>query len=227
MERPRVTVLAFGPLRERIGMAELAAEGVTVREIWDDVVRAHPDAAELRDSIRAARNHSYCRWDDIVAAGDTIAFLPPVAGGSDRLRRVHVAITESVIDVPSVLASVAGDGDGAIASFIGRVRSTSDGHTVSSIDYEAYGAMAESELRAIGEALCERGISAISIVHRVGSLRAGEASVLIAVAAPHRDSALRACGDAIEMLKRSVPVWKREHRDDGAHWVDERVSHAT
>jgi MoaE-MoaD fusion protein len=225
VERPRVTVLAFGPLRERIGAAELDAEGVTVREIWDQVVRAHPDAAALRESIRAARNHSYCEWDDAVATGDTIAFLPPVAGGSDRARRVHVALTEAAIDVPSVLASVAGDGDGAIASFIGRVRSMSDGHAVSGIDYEVYGAMAEAELRGIGDAMCDRGISAISIVHRVGSLRVGDASVIIAVAAPHREAALRACADAIDMLKQSVPIWKREHRDDGAHWVDQR-SHA-
>jgi len=118
---------------------------------------------------------------------------------------------------------VGGDADGAVAVFVGRVRDHSDGHAVSRIDYEAYPPMAESEMRRIAVALAARdGVSRIAITHRVGSLGVGDPSVVIAVAGPHRAAALAACHDAIDMIKETVPIWKREHRDDGAHWVDAR-----
>jgi molybdopterin synthase catalytic subunit len=91
------------------------------------------------------------------------------------------------------------------------------------MDYEAYGEMAEAEMRRIGTELYDRGgISTITIVHRTGSLLIGEASVVVVVAAPHRDAAFPACQEALEQIKRTVPVWKREHRTDGARWVDAR-----
>jgi molybdopterin synthase catalytic subunit len=91
------------------------------------------------------------------------------------------------------------------------------------MDYEAYAEMAEVEMRRIGEELHERGgISTITIVHRTGSLLVGEASVIVVVAAPHRDTAFPVCQEAMEMIKTTVPVWKREHRTDGARWVDAR-----
>jgi len=122
-----------------------------------------------------------------------------------------------------VMEGVGGAGDGAVAVFVGRVRNNSDGHEVSRIDYDVYREMAEREMREIATSIHARaGITAIAIVHRVGTLLVGEASVVIAVAAPHRDAAFPACQDAIEMIKLTVPVWKREHRDDGAHWVDAR-----
>jgi MoaE-MoaD fusion protein len=224
MQGAEVTVLLFGPLRERVGIPEMHVQGGTVREVWQAVVRAHPAAARADRGVRPARNLSYCDWNSRVEMGDTIAFIPPVAGGSsDDDTPVSVAITADPIDVAAVVTGVGSRRDGAVASFVGTVRDHSDGHQVTRIDYEAYAEMAESEMRRIGEALYLRGgISAIVMVHRVGSVAVGEASVVIAVAAPHRDGAFPACQDAIEMIKRTVPVWKREHRDDGAHWVDAR-----
>jgi molybdopterin synthase catalytic subunit len=97
---------------------------------------------------------------------------------------------------------------------------------VSRIEYEVYREMAEREMRIIATSLLARDdITAIAIVHRVGILEVGEASVAIAVAAPHRGAAFSACHDAIDMIKQTVPVWKREHRDDGARWVDSRQGH--
>jgi molybdopterin synthase catalytic subunit len=153
-----------------------------------------------------------------------IAFLPPVAGGSGALvaSSVRVALTEVPIDF-GVATDVAGDADGALAVFVGRVRNHSDGHAVSGIDYEAYAEMAESQMRRIAEALMERdGVSAVAITHRVGRLQIGDVSVVVAVSGPHRAAALAACSDAIDMVKQSVPIWKREHRDDGMRWVDAR-----
>jgi molybdopterin synthase catalytic subunit/molybdopterin converting factor small subunit len=218
-----VRVLVFGPLRERVGVGELHIEGRTVREVWDALVRVHPGAAASAGSIRAARNLDYCDWNTVVCDGDTVAFIPPVAGGSDDAGPVRVSVTATVIDVAAIIDSLGTSRDGAVAVFIGTVRDSSDGVAVTGIDYEAYSEMAEVEMRRIGEALQARGgITSITMVHRTGTLAVGEASVVVGVTAPHRDTAFPACQDAIAMIKRTVPVWKREHREDGARWVDAR-----
>ena len=218
-----VTVLVFGPLRERVGAAEVHVAGATVQEVWDELVRRHPAAAVDAASVRAARNLGYCEWNTAVRTGDTIAFIPPVAGGSDDASPVCVWITDVPIDIAAVIASAGTSRDGAVASFIGRVRDHSDGVAVRRMDYEAYAEMAEEEMRRIGDELLARsGISTITIVHRTGALLVGDASVLVVVTAPHRDAAFPACQEALELIKKTVPVWKREHRADGARWVDAR-----
>ena len=218
-----VTVLVFGPLRERIGIPELRGHGATVAEVWADLATEH-HLGEVPAGVRAARNLEYCEWNETVSAGDVIAFLPPVAGGSGVTTepRVQVEISSSPIDLAAAI-DVGGDEDGAVAVFIGRVRNHSDGHAVSRIEYDVYPEMAELEMRRIALALIERdGVSRVAITHRVGTLDVGDASVVIAVSGPHRAAALAACHDTIDMIKESVPIWKREHRDDGAHWVDAR-----
>jgi len=184
-----VTVLVFGPLRERLGVRELQARGTTVREVWDAMVRQFPAAGGATSGIRAARNLSYCDWDAALSSGDTVAFLPPVAGGSGAgqgLEPVRVAITDAPIDVAAVMEGVGGAGDGAVAVFVGRVRNNSDGHEVSRIDYDVYREMAEREMREIATSIHARaGITAIAIVHRVGTLLVGEASVVIEIGRAH------------------------------------------
>ena len=104
---------------------------------------------------------------------------------------MRVSVTDAPIDVGSVIASAGSSGDGAVATFVGRVRDNSDGVAVERIDYEAYAEMAEVEMRRIGEELHARGgVSTITIVHRTGTLNVGEASVVVVVAAPHRDRRL-------------------------------------
>lgn len=218
-----VTVLVFGPLRERIGAAELRAPGATVAEVWASLASSHGLSA-IPDGVRAALNLEYCDWDSAVTPGDVIAFLPPVAGGSGAVatERARVSLSDAPIDVAEAIRA-GGPEDGAVAVFIGRVRDRSDGQTVRALDYEAYVAMAEAEMRRIANSLLGRGaISSVAITHRVGTLAVGDVSVVVAVAAPHRAAALAACHDAIDMVKETVPIWKREHRDDGAHWVDAR-----
>jgi MoaE-MoaD fusion protein len=218
-----VTVLVFGPLRERVGVSEVRVAGTTVQEVWNELVRRHPSAAVDAESVRAACNLNYCDWTTAVHGGDTIAFIPPVAGGSDDQSPVRVWITDALIDVGSLIASAGTSRDGAVATFVGRVRDHSDGVAVHRMDYEAYAEMAESEMLRIGKELYDRGgISTITIVHRTGSLLIGDASVVVVVAAPHRDAAFPACQEALELIKKTVPVWKREHRTDGARWVDAR-----
>jgi molybdopterin synthase catalytic subunit/molybdopterin converting factor small subunit len=218
-----VTVLVFGPLREHVGAGEVRVGGGTIQEVWEELVRRHPAAAADAASVRAARNLHYCDWTTAVHDGDTVAFIPPVAGGSDDSPPVRVWITNAPIDIASVIASAGTPRDGAVATFVGRVRDHSDGVAVHRMDYEVYAEMAESEMLRIGRELHDRGgISTITIVHRTGALLIGDASIVVVVAAPHRDTAFPACQEALEMVKGSVPVWKREYRADGAHWVDAR-----
>lgn len=217
-------MLVFGPLREQVGVPKMRVRGSTVREVWLAVLREHPRAARTSAAVRPARNLTYCDWDSPVQDGDPIAFIPPVAGGStDIVVPVRVAITDQPIDVAQLIGGIGSARDGAVTSFVGIVRDHSDGHAVSRIDTGRTRRWPRVRCH-IGDSLYRRGgISTILVVHRVGLVEeVGEASVVIAVAAAHRDPAFAACHDAIAMIKRSVPVWKREHRDDGAHWVDAR-----
>ena len=132
-----------------------------------------------------------------------------------RLQTAPIALDELVLDVR-------GDGDGAVATFLGTVRDHNAGRKVLHLEYEAYGGMAEREMEAIAaEVVLRHGVSRVAIVHRTGRLEIGEASVGIAVSARHRAEAFDAARDVIDTLKRTVPIWKREHFEDGAVWVGE------
>jgi molybdopterin synthase catalytic subunit len=130
-------------------------------------------------------------------------------------------LSSEPIDLADFVAS-ARPSDGAVCAFVGVVRNESDGRETVAIEYEAYGEMAESELSRIARSLSEEWPRArFRIRHRVGRLSIGEASVAIVATAPHRDEAFAACRAAIERIKKSVPIWKREIRPDGSsEWVD-------
>jgi len=132
------------------------------------------------------------------------------------------AIADHVIDPAALTAEVAHDRNGATVLFLGTVRETNDGRSVTGIEYSAYRSMAERELAAIvAEASREFGTSDIVVEHRVGTLDIGEVSVAIAVAHPHRGAAYDASRYVIEHIKRRVPIWNREHYSDGTReWVD-------
>jgi molybdopterin synthase catalytic subunit len=111
-------------------------------------------------------------------------------------------------------------GDGAVVTFIGTVRDNHMGKRVLALEYEAYADMAESEMRRIGtELITQYGLHGIAMRHRVGKLAVGEISVIIAVSAPHRSEAFAACSEALDRLKATVPVWKKEYFEDGEIWV--------
>ena len=125
------------------------------------------------------------------------------------------------IDVGALVAAVRGDGDGAVSVFLGTVRDSNAGKAVLFLEYEAYGRMAEAEIERIAAlAMARFGVTRAGVIHRVGRVEIGEASVAIAVAAPHRAAAMDACRFVIDTLKTSVPIWKREHFADGAVWVE-------
>lgn len=130
-------------------------------------------------------------------------------------------VTADPIDVAALLASVPSPSDGAVLLFVGVVRDENDGRGVASLEYEAYAEMAERKMREIAdEARARWPVGDVALVHRVGRLEIGEASVAIAVASPHRAEAYEASRYLIEQLKRRVPVWKREGYVEGeTRWV--------
>ncbi len=125
------------------------------------------------------------------------------------------------IDVAELVSETRGDGDGAISLFLGTVRNVNAGRRVLFLEYEAYGGMAEREMERIGaDAVARFEVTRVAIVHRTGRLEIGETSVAIAVAAPHRANAMDACRFVIDALKATVPIWKREHSERGAVWIE-------
>jgi len=141
-----------------------------------------------------------------------------VDGGCD-IARVTTDPSDSAALV-SLMSGLRRDSSGAIASFIGVVRNEHGGRRVHHLIYEAYPPMAEQELKRIAAELRSRwAVDGVSLVHRLGRLEVGEASVVVAVAAPHRREALEACALGIERIKQSVPIWKKEFSDQGEEWI--------
>jgi MoaE-MoaD fusion protein len=142
--------------------------------------------------------------------------MPNTAVDSDLFALIH-----SPIETATVAASVRADNDGAIVTFDGFVRNESHGRHTLYLEYEAYEPMALAKMREIGLSVHEKfTIHRLAIVHRLGRLDIGETSVFIAVSAPHRAEAFDACRFAIDTLKRTVPIWKKEFFEDGAVWAD-------
>lgn len=141
--------------------------------------------------------------------------------GSPMSERLKLEITPDPID-PSILVQLATALDGAVVTFLGVVRGSTDGRAVAGLDYEAYEEMAVKEMKRIAEEAIDKwSISKIAIIHRTGSLEVGDVSVAIAVSAPHRGEAFDACEFLIDTLKVSVPIWKKELFEDGSSsWVE-------
>jgi molybdopterin synthase catalytic subunit len=139
----------------------------------------------------------------------------------------HVATGEIIelvrepVNAARLVASVRRDADGAVATFDGCVRNQSHGRATRYLEYEAYEEMALAKMQGIAAALHEQfAIGRVAMAHRLGRLEIGETSVFIAVSAPHRAAAFAACRYAIDTLKRTVPIWKKEYFEDGAVWAE-------
>lgn len=132
-----------------------------------------------------------------------------------------VRLVQDEIQVAELLAEIASPRDGALALFLGTVREHNAGRRVLFLEYDAYPAMATAEMARIErEAMTRFALSSVVVVHRTGRLELGEVSVAVAVAAPHRADAMEACRFVIDELKRSVPIWKKEHFEGGAVWIE-------
>jgi molybdopterin synthase catalytic subunit/molybdopterin converting factor small subunit len=204
-----VRVRLFAGLRERAGWSERELEDVArVADVWPALeLGAEPQG------LLYAVNKEYADAERKLADGDVVALIPPVSGGAFRLSAEPLSL-EAVVD------EVRSDAAGAIATFVGTTRVRSRDRTVVHLDYEAYEEMAEQVMAQIAAELTGRyALCAIAIHHRTGRVEIGEASVVIAVSAPHRQDALAACKDAIDTLKERVPLWKKEVYEGGEEWI--------
>jgi MoaE-MoaD fusion protein len=207
----RITVKLFAGLRERAGESKRELEldaGARVGDVWSPL-----GLGEEPEGLLYAVNKEYAPPDRRLSDGDEVALIPPVSGGEFRL-------TADPIEVGAVIAEVADNQAGAVATFLGTTRAHSRGRTVLYLEYEAYEGMAEKVMEEIGETLRGRyELCRIAITHRVGRVGIGETSVAIAVSAPHREHALAACKEAIDTLKVDVPLWKKEVYEGGEEWI--------
>jgi molybdopterin synthase catalytic subunit/molybdopterin converting factor small subunit len=206
-----VRVRLFAALRERAGSGSVEIDlpdEARVGDVWGAL-----DLGDEPPGILFAVNKAYAGRDAALSAGDEVALIPPVSGGSFRL-------VEEPLSLDAAVEEVRGDGAGAIATFTGTVRNRSRGRDVLHLEYEAYEGMAEEVMDDLATKLTERhGLSGVSIHHRIGRVEIGEASVVIAVSAPHRAEALAACKEAIDELKVSVPLWKKEVYEGDEEWI--------
>jgi len=217
--RMRISVLYFAVFRDRLGRDEEQLElpdGARVRDAIAALAARHAPIATLLGKFRVAVNQDFSDDEVVLADGDELALIPPVAGGSGR----HVLLLAEPLSLDRCVAAVAGAGMGGIVTFTGMVRRNSRGLTVTHLEYEAYGTMAVREMTRLCEEIeAEVAGVRLAVEHRTGTLQIGDLAVVIAAAAPHRAEAFTACRAMIDRLKERVPIWKKEFSDDGAVWV--------
>jgi molybdopterin synthase catalytic subunit len=221
----RVRVLFFGQLKDIAGVSQEDAElseGARVEDLYERYARRFPRLAEFRPSVAASVNQEYAEWRAALAAGDEVAFLPPVSGGQQTaISDDIIVLVREPIRPREIMENLKAPEDGAAVVFDGFVRNNFKGRRTLYLEYEAYEPMAYSKMREIGAQIrAQFSIHRLAIVHRLGRLEVGETSVFIAVSAPHRAAAFDACRYAIDTLKRTVPIWKKEFFAGGAVWAE-------
>lgn len=206
-----VRVRLFAALRERAGSGSVDVElpeGAVLGDVWPVL-----GLGEEPDGLLYAVNRAYAEPATRLAPGDEVAVIPPVSGGDCTLSDDPLSLEEAVAQVRS-------DEAGAVATFVGTTRDRSRGRDVLYLEYEAYEGMAEAVMADLVDRLKERhDLCEVAIHHRVGRVDIGGTSVVIAVSAPHRAAALAACREAIDELKVTVPLWKKEVYEGGEEWI--------
>jgi molybdopterin synthase catalytic subunit len=208
-----VTVLLFAMLRERAGARQITIElpdGARVRDALDklgDIAAGLP--------LVMAVNREYAPEDHVLDAGDELALIPPVSGGSSHAATVHARVTDEPLSLDAVSARVRDPRAGAVVSFQGVTRD------VDRLEYEAYVEMAEERIAAIvAEAVERHGLCAAAAEHRVGDVPLSEPSVIVAASSAHRGEAFAGAREIIDRLKAEAPIWKKEIDGGEGRWVE-------
>jgi len=240
----KIKVRLFASYREAAGAPVVEVqidEGAAGEAVWKALISRHPALASLPAPAGYAINDEYVTIRRPLRESDEVALIPPVSGGDaddvpgrGDLRTdvpevrpgtatVHppvIAITDQPISIDQILREAADPGAGAIVLFLGVVRDNARGRRIKHLTYEAYVALARREMEKVAAAASERWpVMRVVIAHRMGRLEVGEASVAIAVSAPHREAGFQAGRFAIDTLKKTVPIWKKEVWEGGEAWV--------
>ena len=205
-----VRVRLFAGLREQAGWSQRDLDGIArVADVWAAVgLGTEPEG------LLYAVNREYAERERELHDGDEVAVIPPVSGGAFR-------VTEEPLSLEAVVAEVADERAGAVATFTGTVRRQSRGREVTRLEYEAYAEMAEERMTGIAAEAVERhGLCAAAVEHRVGDVELSEPSVIVAVSAPHRGEAFAGAREIIDRVKAEAPIWKKEIDGAQERWVD-------
>jgi molybdopterin synthase catalytic subunit len=217
----RVSVRLFGSIREAVGEKELAVdlpEGASARDLRRILAARYPVFDDFGERLAVSVQLEVVPLDTALRDGDEVAFLPPVAGGAGACW-----ISDRPLEEAEAVARVKGPGMGGIVTFVGAVRDHARGRSIRHLEYEVYPEMAVREMEKIAAHAAQRWPGArVAIGHRCGHLEVGDVAVVVAAAAPHRAEAFDACRFAIDTLKQTVPIWKKEVATDGEYWVDDR-----
>lgn len=222
----RVQVLFFGQLKDLAGKpcdSLDLPDGASVRDLLQYYALQIPRMKAALPSLAVAVNQRYADAETKLKSNDEVGLLPPVSGGAGESAggSRYAMIVSGPIETQSVLARLKQGEDGAAVLFEGVVRNQTRGRKTLYLNYEAYESMALQQMEALAEQALQRfQIRDVALVHRLGRLEIGETSVLIVVASAHRSAAFEACRWLIDTLKRTVPIWKKEHFEDGAVWAD-------
>ena len=218
----KVAVRLFARYREAVGRDRIEIdlpEGGTVETAWETVSRRFPALGQYRPFTLFALREDYVPPEHRLGEGDELCLFPPVSGGAGGPDWIEV--TTDPLSERAVSEAVSDAGAGAIALFSGVVRDQTGGRRVKFLEYEAHTPMALAKMREIAALIRTRwpDVLRVAMIHRIGRLEIGESSVMIAVSSPHRRVAFEACHFAIDTLKETVPVWKKEYFEDGEVWV--------
>lgn len=215
-----VRCLFFASLRNVVGGQELSFElppGATVAALLQLVEGRFPALAEYRGRYQVAVDEAFADSGQVLHDGAEVALLPPMSGGTGDL----VLLTEEPISVDRCLEAVRRPDCGAVVLFLGTVRDHTGGLPVERLEYSAYAGMALKELsRLAGELRSRWELGGVALWHRHGDLGPGDIAVAVAVSSAHRQAAFEAGRWAIDTLKATVPLWKREVGPDGAVWIE-------
>ena len=224
----KVQVRLFARYREAAGRDRVELdlpEGGTVEAAWEAVTSRFPSLSAYRPFTLFAVDDDYVGPERPLRPGEELCLFPPVSGGSGPPLATPTSDLVDLVTEPlseqALVTAVEDPGAGAVVLFSGVVRDQTGGRPVKFLEYEAHAPMALAKMREIAVAARQRypGIRRLALVHRVGRLEIGESSVLIAVSSAHRGEGFDACRFAIDTLKETVPIWKKEYFEDGEVWV--------
>jgi molybdopterin synthase catalytic subunit/molybdopterin converting factor small subunit len=212
----QITVQLFAAHRDAAGAATISLAvppGATAGDVWPMLIDRHPALRRVAPPTAVAVNDEVHPAHRPLSDGDRVALIAPVSGGD------LIELVREPISVDALLTAVREPGAGAVVLFLGTVRRHSRGRDVDRLEYEAYEALARREMARIAGVAKDRWGVRLAIVHRLGVLAIGEISVAIAAAAPHRRDAFEAGRFAIDTLKQTVPIWKKEVWASGSEWI--------